>query len=111
METDLVRNALSMSTESTKNVYGYAQTTNIFHGYAIDYMYKQPCKEEQFIRKTVTVEEKTLEVQSGVERVLGSHWLWPVVIGCNCKKGVNKFSHRIQNSLLLVTEPLTRDYD
>jgi hypothetical protein len=33
METDLIRNALSMSTESTNNVYGYVEATNIFQGY------------------------------------------------------------------------------
>jgi hypothetical protein len=37
METDLVRNALSMSAELTNNFHGYAQATNIFHGYALDY--------------------------------------------------------------------------
>jgi hypothetical protein len=42
----MVRNAISMSTESTKVstdtckqhiFHGYAQATNIFHGYALDY--------------------------------------------------------------------------
>jgi hypothetical protein len=30
-------NALSMSTESRNNIHRYAQATNIFHGYALDY--------------------------------------------------------------------------
>jgi hypothetical protein len=34
VETDFIRNALSMSTESTNNFHGYAQAKNIFHGYA-----------------------------------------------------------------------------
>jgi hypothetical protein len=38
VETDLVRNALSMSTESTNMFHGYPQTTNIFHGYELDYI-------------------------------------------------------------------------
>jgi hypothetical protein len=37
METDLVRKALSISTESTNSFHGYAQATNVFHVYALDY--------------------------------------------------------------------------
>jgi hypothetical protein len=33
VETDLVRDALSMSTESTNSFHGYTQATNSFHGY------------------------------------------------------------------------------
>jgi hypothetical protein len=38
METNLVRNALSISTEATNIFHGYAQATNIFHGYALAYI-------------------------------------------------------------------------
>jgi hypothetical protein len=41
-----------------------------------------------------------------MERDLGSHRLTAVVI---VKEGVNKSNHLIQNSLLFVTEPRTRD--
>jgi hypothetical protein len=72
METDFVWNALSMSTEST----------NIFHGYALDYIRSRAEKNDPFVRQSsfkavaaeevadplirsqsVTVEEKTLAVQ------------------------------------------------
>jgi hypothetical protein len=36
VETDLVRNALSMSTGSTNHFHGYAWATNIFNGYVLD---------------------------------------------------------------------------
>jgi hypothetical protein len=39
-----------------------------------------------------------------MERVLGSHWLWVVIIDCNCNRSTNKSSHPIQNPLLLVTQ-------
>jgi hypothetical protein len=31
-------------------------------------------------------QQKTLAVQYGMERVLDSHWLWAVIIDCNCKE-------------------------
>jgi hypothetical protein len=34
----------------------------------------------------VTVEEKTLVVQQGMERVVDIHWLWAVIIDCNYKE-------------------------
>jgi hypothetical protein len=34
VETDLVRNAFSILTESTNNFQEYEEATNIFHGYA-----------------------------------------------------------------------------
>jgi hypothetical protein len=41
-----------------------------------------------------------------MERVLGSHWLWAVIIDCNCNSvSINP----IQNPLLLVTEHRTSD--
>jgi hypothetical protein len=55
VETDLVRNAFSMSTESTVCMdtrkqqtvsIGYAQATNIFHGYALDYIRSRAEKNE-----------------------------------------------------------------
>jgi hypothetical protein len=49
-----------------------------------------------------------------MERVLGSHWLRAVVnwlwLRVVIKEGVNKSNHPIQNLLLLVTEPRTRDH-
>jgi hypothetical protein len=44
-----------------------------------------------------------------MERVLGNHQAWAVIIGCNCNSNVNKSNHPIQNPLLLVTEPRTRE--
>jgi hypothetical protein len=41
-----------------------------------------------------------------MERVFGSHWLWAVLI---VREGVSKSNHPIQNPLLSVTEPRTRD--
>jgi hypothetical protein len=32
-----------------------------------------------------------------------------IMITRNCKQGVNKFNHLIQNPILLATEPRTRD--
>jgi hypothetical protein len=57
VETDLVWNALSMLT----------QATNIFHGYALDYISSCAERNDSFVRqssfKAVAVEEKTLAVQ------------------------------------------------
>jgi hypothetical protein len=47
-----------------------------------------------------------------MERVLGSHLLWTVVVDWlreTVKEGVGKSNHPIENPLLLVTEPQTRD--
>jgi hypothetical protein len=44
-----------------------------------------------------------------MERVLGSHGLWAVTIDCNSNRSTNKSNHPIQNPLLFVTEPRTRD--
>jgi hypothetical protein len=52
----------------------------------------------------VTAEEMTLVVQQGMERVVSSHWLWAVIIGCNCNRSANKSNHQIQNLLLFVTQ-------
>jgi hypothetical protein len=57
----------------------------------------------------VTVEEKTLVIQQGMERVVDSHWLWAVITDCNCKELLINFNHRIQNPLLLVTPTPIRD--
>jgi hypothetical protein len=61
VETDLVRNALSMSTDSTNNFHehakatnifhGYKQATNIFHGHALDYTKSRPEKNDSFVRE------------------------------------------------------------
>jgi hypothetical protein len=55
VETDLVRNTLSMSTESTNNFHGYSQATKTF-SMVTARLYKEPCREERFIRKTVVVQ-------------------------------------------------------
>jgi hypothetical protein len=39
-----------------------------------------------------------------MERVLSSHWLWAVIIGCNFTRSANKSNHPIKNSLLSVTQ-------
>jgi hypothetical protein len=54
------------------------------------------------------VEEKTLVVQEGMERALGSHRLWTVIYDCNIS--ANKSNQPIHNLLLFVTEPRTSDY-
>jgi hypothetical protein len=60
VETDLVRNAFCMSTESTNNFHGYAQATNFFHGYAQNYI-RNRASNDSFLRqssfKAVAVEE------------------------------------------------------
>jgi hypothetical protein len=48
METDLVQNALSKSTESTNNFHEYVQATNIFQGYALDYTRSRAEKIDSF---------------------------------------------------------------
>jgi hypothetical protein len=66
VQTDLVQNALSMSTEST----------NILHRHALDYIRIRAQKNGSFIRpitRSVRVEGKTLRVQQELERVLDSH--------------------------------------
>jgi hypothetical protein len=57
------------------------------------------------------VEEETLVVQQGMERVLVivCELLWAIVIKSDCKRSANKSNHPIQNQLLLVTEPRSRD--
>jgi hypothetical protein len=35
--------------------------------------------------------------------------IWAVIIGCNCNRSANKSNQTIQNPLLFVTEPRTRD--
>jgi hypothetical protein len=46
-----------------------------------------------------------------MERVLSSHWCWSVAIDCAYKwlQGANNSNQPIQNPLLFVTEPRTRD--
>jgi hypothetical protein len=44
-----------------------------------------------------------------MERVLDSHWLWAVIIDCNCNISASKPNLPIQNPLLLVTELRTRE--
>jgi hypothetical protein len=44
-----------------------------------------------------------------MERVLGNHRLWAVIIDCNCILSGKKSNHSIQTPLLLVKEPRTRD--
>jgi hypothetical protein len=39
-----------------------------------------------------------------MELVLGSHWLWAVIMGCNWNWNANKSNHPIQNPLLSVTQ-------
>jgi hypothetical protein len=50
--TDLVRNALSISTESINMFHGYAQATNIFHGYSLDYIKSSAGKNDSFARQS-----------------------------------------------------------
>jgi hypothetical protein len=57
--------------------------------------------------KSVTVEEKTLVVQEGMEQVLGSHRLWTIISDCNTS--ANKSNNPIQKPLFSVTETRTRD--
>jgi hypothetical protein len=54
----------------------------------------------------VAVQEKTLVVQQGMKRVVDSHWLWAVIIDCNCKEVPINSNLRIQNPLLFVTQPI-----
>jgi hypothetical protein len=49
VETDLVRNTLFMSTESTNNFHGFVQATNVFHGYALGYIRSCAEKKESFV--------------------------------------------------------------
>jgi hypothetical protein len=60
----------------------------------------------------VTVEETTLVVQSEMERVVSSHWLWAVIINCNCNRSATKSNHLINNPLVFVTQtPNTWHYE
>jgi hypothetical protein len=70
METDWIRNALSMSTESANIFHGYAQEINIFLGYALDYKSENAEKIDSVTRveagsNTSTV---TLRVVGGDEK-------------------------------------------
>jgi hypothetical protein len=49
VETDLVRNALSMSTESTNNFHGYEQATNVFHEHALDHIRSRAENNDSFV--------------------------------------------------------------
>jgi hypothetical protein len=49
VETDLVWNALSLSTDSTNNFHGYEQATNNFHGYALNYIRCRAEKNDSFV--------------------------------------------------------------
>jgi hypothetical protein len=46
-----------------------------------------------------------------MKRVLDSHWLWAVIIDCNCKGSASKSNQPIENPSLLVTQtPHTWQY-
>jgi hypothetical protein len=54
--------------------------------------------------KSATAEKKTFVVQSGMERVLDSNWLWASIIDYNYNRSANKSNQPIQNPFLFVTQ-------